>query len=353
MRPSLRELLVALVVATAAIAVFSPAFRPARSSLSVLTFEGPTMGTAYQCSVVSSRVTQSLQQAVGSRLAEINRQMSTYDAESELSQFNQHETETWFSVSHETAEVVRFALEIAKATDGAFDPTVGPAVNLWGFGPEGRRRDPPSDDAIAQARQRIGYQQVEVRIDPPALRKTNPQVYVDLSAVAKGYASDEIGRLLQEQGVSSYMVEIGGEVATRGTKPDGAPWRIGIEKPDSAGRSIQMVVELSGDAVATSGDYRNFFQLDGTRYSHTIDPTTSRPVTHNLATVTVRADTCMEADALATALLVMGPERGYDWSEDHDIAAFFVERSDCGPIERTTSAWAEQLAAEANKAEAN
>ncbi|QEG35465.1 FAD:protein FMN transferase [Bythopirellula goksoeyrii] len=318
-------------------------------------FSGPTMGTRYSVSIVFPDLevkADKLQKAVDDLLTEINRQMSTYDPDSELSRFNQYEGVDWFDVSPETAKVVRYALQVAEDSGGAFDPTVGPAVNLWGFGPDGRRRKPPNDEAIEAALARIGYHHVEARLDPPALRKSNPNVYLDLSAVAKGYAVDAVTELLAEQGIESSMVEIGGEVRTQGEKPGDIPWKIGIEQPDESGRAIREVLELEDAALATSGDYRNYFEQDGVRYSHTIDPTTGRPVQHQVATVSVVADTCMEADALATALLVMGEEKGYDWCVEHDVAAMFLIRKANDQIgQQATSAFVERVGLNAKAAE--
>lgn len=305
---------------------------------------GRTMGTTWHATVdynahdVSEGMVQDF---IDERLVEINKRMSTYDPESELSRFNSSETTDWFTVSEETAKVVASALDTAKRTDGQFDPTIGPLVNLWGFGPDGRRKEPPSEEDIAAAKARMGYAKVEVRLDPPALRKSQADVYLDLSAIAKGYAADAVAEMLYDAAQSNYvMVEIGGEIRTLGVKTSGDPWRIGIERPNSNARMISHVVEIkNGDAIATSGDYRNYFKTKGQRYSHTIDPATSRPVTHNLATVSVRCPTCMEADALATALSVMGPEKGYTWATDHDIAAIFVERTEQGFREQVTPAW--------------
>lgn len=322
--------------------VASAALCVAGCGRAAIQFSGPTMGTRYNITCLAEAGAddaEALQQKVDARLAEINRRMSTYDPESELSQFNLHTGDDWFEVSLETARVVAYALEVAKDSGGAFDPTVGPVVNLWGFGPGGRKNKTPTEAEIEAARALVGYQSIEARLAPPALRKTKSGVYLDLSAVAKGYASDAIAELLTDEGVAGCMVEIGGEVATRGTKPGGAAWRIGVEKPDETGRSIQLVVELSGDGLATSGDYRNYFESDGVRYSHTIDPTTGSPVTHDLATVTVRAASCMEADALATALLVMGRERGYDWASQRGIAALMIQRTQRGPVEKSTPNW--------------
>ncbi|NOY29062.1 MAG: FAD:protein FMN transferase [Planctomycetes bacterium] len=297
------------------------------------------MGTRYSVRVVADRVSFDLtavQKKVGRRLGEINRQMSTYDAKSELSRFNHYEGKDWFAVSDDTARVVEFALQVAADSGGAFDPTVGPAVNLWGFGPEKDRELPPAEAELAEALARVGYAKLMVRRDPPALRKSQPDLAVDLSAIAKGFAVDEISKLLEELGFANSMVEIGGEVRTRGNKAEGSPWRIGVEKPDSGGRSLQKVYPLNDRALATSGDYRNFFERDGVRYSHTIDPATARPVQHKLATVSVLADSCMKADALATALLVMGDAAGYDWCVEHKVAALFLIREDASIVERTT-----------------
>jgi len=310
----------------------------------IVSFSGPTMGTQYTVRYVSQENNpepEHLQSLAEKRLQKINRQMSTYDPDSELSRFNRHTGDDWFPVSAETAEVVAFALDVAVKSDGAFDPTIGPVVNLWGFGPVRRRELPPAEADIAEAMTVVGFDKLEVRREPPALRKSVPGLYVDLSAIAKGFAVDEISALLSRVGCRASMVEIGGEVRTRGLKADDSPWRIGIEKPDSEGRSIQTVIELRDSALASSGDYRNFFQRDGVRYSHTIDPQTGRPVSHHLATVSVRTESCMKADALATALLVMGEAKGYDWCTENDVAALFLIRQDKEIAEKATPKYLE------------
>lgn len=309
--------------------------------------EGQTMGTVWHATLDYNTydwTEEHIQSVIEKRLAEINRLMSTYDPESELSRFNASDSTAWFEVSGETARVVAAALDMARRSNGLFDPTVGPLVNLWGFGPEGRRKDPPTDEQVAKARASVGYKQLEVRLEPPALRKSNPKVYLDLSAIAKGYASDAVSETLaspEQRLCSGYsMVEIGGEIRTRGTKPNGESWRLGIERPDSEFQMIRKIVEIdNGDALATSGDYRNFFADQGHRYSHTIDPSTGRPVTHNLASVTVRTPTCMEADALATAITVMGPKQGLEWATKNKVAAVLVERTKEGFREFVTPAW--------------
>lgn len=317
-------------------------------------FDGRTMGTTYHVAIeYNSYDFEELQYPplVEDRLKEINSRMSTYDPRSDLSQFNASKSTDWFEVSSETAKVTSAALDIAERTGGAFDPTVGPVVNLWGFGPEKRRREPPTEEEIEDALKSVGYKLVDVRLDPPALRKSNPGVYLDLSGIAKGYAADSVAELLVDWDqrrayADATMVEIGGEVRTQGKKwgrgqtSAQVPWRLGIERPDPSARMIKQIVEIdNGDGLATSGDYRNFFEHEGQRFSHTIDPTTGRPVQHRLTTVTVRAETCMEADALATALLVMGPEKGIEWATKNEVAAILVERTDDEFREQVTPAW--------------
>lgn len=275
----------------------------------------------------------------------VNDRMSTYLEDSELSRFNRSEAvHTWIDVSTETATVVHYALQVAELTGGAFDPTVGPAVNLWGFGPNKDRRQLPTDDQIEAARQRVGYKKVEARLAPPALRKSRADVALDLSAVAKGYAVDQVGALLGKLGCEAYMVEIGGEVVARGRKPGNHPWNIGLERvgqftSEGEPQIAHEMVPLEDAALASSGDYRNYYEYEGRRYSHTIDPTTARPVEHQLAIASVRADTCMEADALATTLLVMGPKQGLAWAEQRGVAARLVERNDGRAEEHRTTTW--------------
>lgn len=318
---------------------------------------GPTMGTRYAVSVVGGDELAAgrLRDRIDSRLIGINRLMSTYDPQSELSRFNASESVAWFAVSPETAEVTAAALSLAADSGGAYDPTVGPLVDLWGFGPGEDRTDPPTAEEIEGVQASIGYAGVETRLDPPALRKREPGTRLDLSSIAKGHGVDAVAELLTESGVEAYMVEIGGEVRTRGRKPGGGPWRIGVERadeplPPQAGKQrLQRVVELVGKSMATSGDYRNYFEHEGVRYSHTIDPKSGRPVEHDLATVTVVAESCREADGLATALLVLGPSEGYDWAAERGVAALFVRRKETNQlIERATPAWDKTTAEEAN-----
>jgi thiamine biosynthesis lipoprotein len=250
--------------------------------------------------------------------------MSTYDEASEVSRFNASRTTDWIEMSAETVAVVDEALRISALTRGAFDITVGPLVNLWGFGPAGRSPSPPSEEAIASALGRVGYGWLRTRQAPPALRKARADVEVDLSAIAPGYAADLVAEHLQAAQVPSFLVDVGGEMRAEGRSPDGTAWRIGVETPVAGRRRVQRVLLLADRAVATSGGYRSFFEAGGRRFSHTIDPRTGRPVSHNLVSVSVVDATAMRADALATGLAVLGPEEGPALAQREDLAVLFV-----------------------------
>jgi len=316
--------------------------RAESETVSLVAIEGRTMGTVYSVKIPVTGETSphEVKEAIDAVLAEVNRQMSTYIPDSEISRLNQASADQWFEISPEFYEVLKLSREISEASSGAFDVTVGPVVNLWRFGPDKSRTEPPSEEELTAARQLIGYQQLELRSDSPAVKKSQAEIYVDLSAVAKGFGADEIARKLDELGFDAYLVEIGGEVVAKGIKPNGDPWRIGVEKPSEGARELQAVVPLRDIALATSGDYRNFHVYDGKRYSHTIDPTTAKPVTHDLASVSVLAGTCAEADAWATALLVLGPSQGYNLAKQLELAVLFQERSPEGTIRvQATPAW--------------
>ncbi|KXX64929.1 thiamine biosynthesis lipoprotein [Marichromatium gracile] len=301
------------------------------------------MGTHYSVKLYGLPDTLSaeqLQAQIDARLEQVNDLMSTYRPDSELSRFNASDSGDWFPVSLELAALVALAERISIFSIGAFDVTVGPAVNLWGFGPGQPPEQLPSDAQLAEVRERIGFPRLEYRLDPPALRKEKPGVYVDLSGIAKGHGVDQVAAVLEAAGVTDYLAEVGGELRASGTKPDATPWRIAIERPEPGVREVHRIVTLHDAAMATSGDYRNFYEHDGKLYSHTINPITARPVTHTLASVSVIAADCAQADALATALLVLGPEAGLALAEAHDIAAFFVVREGDGYSDRATSRFA-------------
>jgi thiamine biosynthesis lipoprotein len=277
--------------------------------------------------------------------------MSTYRDDSELSRFNRAAAGEWFAVSRATAGVVAAAQEISRKTNGALDVTVGPLVRLWHFGPQKTSSsrasfEPPSDTALQSARNLVGYEKLEVRDDPPALRKLTKGLEIDLSSIAPGYAVDQIAALFQQQGIKDFIVEIGGEIRAAGGRDVGKPWRVAIERPMLKRREMYAALALKDAAISTAGDYRKFFEHDGKRYSHIIDPGKGQPVDHDLASVTVLADTCLDADGWDTALLVMGPEGGFDYAEQHDIAALFIVRGETNHDARMTSSWKERFDAQ-------
>jgi thiamine biosynthesis lipoprotein len=231
--------------------------------------------------------------------------------------------------------VVREALRISEASGGAFDVTVGPLVNLWGFGPEDRPRRVPDERAIEERRAAVGYRKLAVRMSPPAVKKDAPELSCDLSALAKGYGVDTVAEYLDACGMRNYMVEVGGEVRAKGKNGQGIPWRIGVERPGGPGGLLK-VIRISGHALATSGDYRNYFEEDGVRYSHTIDPRTGRPIAHALGSVTVIHRSCMVADGMATAINVLGPQAGYDLAVRQKLPVLMVVREGDGFTETMT-----------------
>jgi len=296
-----------------------------------LHMSGRTMGTTYSVKYRPTQDTLSLkamQSEVDALLAEINHTMSTYDPESELSRFNRLRTTDWVPASASLRDVLKAALEIGAQSEGAFDITVGPLVNLWGFGPEFHPDRIPLETDIAAARRRSGLDKVTLSEAQQAIRKHRPDVFLDLSGIAKGYGVDRVAELMTAHGIEHYMVEIGGEIRVRGLKEQDTPWRIAIEKPLSGERSVHTMLALSDISLATSGNYRNFFEIAGRRYSHTIDPTTGWPVDNHLVSVTVLADSSMRADAWATAFQVLGPERGMAIAERINLPVLFVIERD-------------------------
>lgn len=314
-----------------------------------LILRGATMGTTYQIQLAAEPASVDrarLQSDIEKVLAEIDRQMSTYRPDAEISRFNRAAAGTWFPVSASFAEVVAAAQQVSRQTDGALDVTVGPLVRLWHFGPNGKSNSggkgelrPPADHELAAARKLVGYEKLAVRANPPALRKECDGLDIDLSSIAPGYAIDRLAALLDERRIGNFMVELGGEVRAAGRRADGKSWQVAVERPLADRREMQTAIPLSNAAIATAGDYHKFFEYAGRRYSHIIDPATGRPVTHALASVTVVADTCLTADAWDTPLLVLGLERGYECAVKHGVAALFIAHGDAGGTVRATPAW--------------
>lgn len=303
-------------------------------------FTGHTMGTQFSVKLTTDNVdTAALTEALEASLAEVNHMMSTYQPDTEISRFNSSETTEWQEVSQEFCLSVEEALALSAFTNGSFDITVGPLVNLWGFGPDGIVLEPPRDEDIVAMQDAVGYEHLQVNCDTPAVRKANTSIALDMSAFGKGYAVDRIADVLEQRGFENYLVEVGGELRFRGKNAKGENWAIGIEVPKADQRTPYAIIRLTDTAMATSGDYRNFFEADGKLYSHTIDTRTGRPVTHTLASVTVVDDEGARADALATALLVMGPVEGLAFATAQDVAALFLLRTPSGIDELSTPAF--------------
>jgi FAD:protein FMN transferase len=301
-------------------------------------FEGRTMGTLYRVVLGQPRSGPELgelQGAVEQRLEQVNASMSTFHPESELSRFNRHLSTEPFEVSPELAGVIHMALAVSQASDGAFDITVGPLVEGWGFGSTGRPKRALDEEELSELRQRVGY--TKLRVEGTMLVKAHPDLRVDLSAIAKGHAVDEVAALLEARGVLDYLVEIGGEVRVRGRKADGRKFRVGIEEPDPGQQAVRLVIELDEGALATSGNYRNFYELDGRRYVHTIDPPTGRPVSSALLSASVLHDRCAMADAWATALMVAGPDRAWQLAQAAGLEVLLLVAAEKGRVkERAT-----------------
>jgi len=306
--------------------------------LPVVHLHGDTMGTTYNVKYVvreGEQPVENLQQELDARLVKINQLMSTYDPESELSRFNQNRFTEPYPVSAETQKVVAEALRLGELSHGVLDITVGPLVNLWGFGPNKRPEKVPSEAQIAEVREYVGLDKLAVT--DTGLRKTHPLVYVDLSTIAKGYGVDEVAAILEDHGIDDYLVEIGGEMRVKGQRGNGDAWLIAVEKPVAGNRSVQKILSVGTNAVATSGDYRNYYEQDGVRYSHLIDPRTGKPIQHNLVAVTVVTPSSMTADALATALIVMGWDAAIALAEQENLAVLLIRHQD-GEFEEYTSA---------------
>ena len=291
--------------------------------------EGGTMGTTYHITVVtdSFQGVAGLKEKIDFRLKEINHSMSTYQKDSEISRFNRFSVAGQkFKISSDFFQVMEAGQTIYRLSDGAWDATVNPLLELWGFGPGLPLNRVPPQNEIAALLPEVGFSNIEI-LPPDFLVKKRPAVTIDLSSIAKGYGVDQVADLIRGNGFDNYLVEIGGEIVATGDRKDGLPWRVGINRPqpDSAFDEVYRVVALHNQAFATSGDYRNFFEAGGVRYSHVIDPRTGYPVSNGVASVSIIADTCTLADGLATAVMVMGPEKGLDLVNRLDgVEAFIV-----------------------------
>ena len=311
-------------------------------------FGGPTMGSHYSLKYVAGEGTPepaALKAEVEGLLAEVDQQMSTWRADSDLSEFNRLPAGSCRAMPAPVLELVRFGERLSADSDGAFDLTLEPLLDLWGFGPQSRGQQVPDAAAIADVLQRIGLQ--HVRIEGEQLCK-DIDLQLEFNSIAAGYAVDQVSAYLRSQGIHNYLVEITGELQARGHKPDGSSWRIGVEAPREDRQVAQQVLNIDGWSVSTSGDYRNYYEENGVRLSHTLDPRTGHPVSHALAAVTVLHESALQADGLSTLLMVLGPEQGLAYAEKEQLAALFVSRVKGEFVSQASSVFTQRFATEEN-----
>ena len=305
-----------------------------------LRLEGRSMGTTWHVTAYAACARAApLRERIEATLQNLTQQMSAWEPDSALSHFNRAAAGSWTQLPSDLFLVLDHALDLAQQTDGAFDPTVAPLVDLWGFGPDGApRHEPPSRRAIVAAQAHVGWSKLQ--LDRHTHRALQPGgIRLDVNALGPGHGVDAVARVLQQAGVEHFLVELGGEMRAAGSKPDGTPWRVAVESPDVAADPLDTVVDLHDAAVGTSGDYRVGFVHNGRRYSHTIDPRSGAPVTHALAAVTVIAPSAMAADARAAALMVLGPDAGMAFAQAHGLAALFTLHTQDGLVRRATPAF--------------
>ncbi|WP_347905126.1 FAD:protein FMN transferase [Pseudomonas purpurea] len=311
---------------------------------SMESFGGPTMGSSYSIQYVRHAglpAPADVRVQVEKILADVDRQMSTYRSDSDIERFNDLPANRCQAMPAPVLELIRVGEQLSVQSDGSYDLTVEPLLNLWGFGPQAREEKVPTAEALAEVRQRVGHG--HLRIEGDQLCK-DAAVEVDFNSIAAGYAVDTIAAKLEALGIHNYLAEATGELKAVGKKLDGSAWRIALEEPRDDRQVAERIITVDGYGVSTSGDYRNYFEQGGQRFSHTFDARTGAPVSHTLASVTVIHPSTLMADGLSTLLLILGPERGWDYAEQHDVGAFFVMRADTGFVTRTSPAF-ERLSA--------
>lgn len=301
------------------------ACQPRSGDVQQSVLSGPIMGTDYRVTVVHAgkQDLTTLEHEIVAAMQSVNQSMSNYLADSELSIFNASQAGVTQSISKDFRMVMEEAIQIGELTDGAFDVTLGKAIDLWGFGPDGQITEQPSDKDLAALQASSGFQ--KLMLEGNQLSKSHDALSINLSAIAKGYAVDKVAKALQKQGVRRFLINIGGELRASGKSLENTLWRVGIEKPHILG-GIQQIAVLDNQAIATSGDYRNYHIIDGQQFSHTIDPKTLKPVFHKLALVSIISDKTSTADALATALMAMGETRAVEFAEREQLAAYLLIR---------------------------
>ncbi|MBJ9120036.1 FAD:protein FMN transferase ApbE [Citrobacter koseri] len=290
--------------------------------------EGKTMGTFWRVNVVdvdASRA-EELRNRIQMQLDADDQLLSTYKNDSALMRFNHSQSLSPWPVSEAMADIITSALRIGAKTDGAMDITVGPLVNLWGFGPEQQPLHVPTQPQIDSAKAKTGLQYLRVinQARQQYLQKDLPDLFVDLSTVGEGYAADHLARLMEQEGIARYLVSVGGALNSRGMNAQGQPWRVAIQKPTDQENAVQAIVDINGHGISTSGSYRNYYELDGKRLSHVIDPQTGRPIEHNLVSVTVIAPTALEADGWDTGLMVLGTEKAKEVVRREGLAVYMI-----------------------------
>ena len=341
MTPRIAITLVILALVLAALSIHRMACAPVVGPYA--TFSGRTMGTTWEVKVAADDLSPDDQRAIGAAIGEaldrVNGALSTWQDDSEISRFNALASTEPVVVGDDLMHVLLAARDVSEATGGAFDVTVGPLVEAWGFGRRQGEPDVPApgEDALAEVRARVGHRMLEIDQAKSTLRKARPDLEIDVSAIAKGHGVDAVAEAIEALGHEAWLVEIGGELRAKGVRLDGEPFRVAIEEPDETLRRIHRVIELRDVAMATSGDYRNWRDQDGRRISHTIDPRVGRPIGHALASVTVLAPTAMEADAWATALNVLGPGTAQAFAERMDLPIYLIVRTPGGGFETRAS----------------
>ncbi|MGH1363579.1 MAG: FAD:protein FMN transferase [Calditrichia bacterium] len=310
-------------------------------------FYGQTMGTTYTVKVVTTADTSGLKQRMDQALESVNDAMSTYRDSSEITLLNRSQDTTFVQLSADLFFVMQRAQEINRLSDGALDMTVGPLVNLWGFGTQGSRTKTPDEAQITERRDYVGSDKIVLQKEKRLFRKTHPLSVCDLSAIAKGFGVDKLAELLDDRSFDNYYVEVGGEIRTKGHNAFGMIWRVGIANP--GGGDVEKIVPLPGMSMATSGDYLNYFEENGVRYSHTINPVTGMPITHRLASVTVVHESCTMADGFATAISVLGPEKGIVFANENNLAIYMITRTDSGFESKMNRSFEQLLALNSGK----
>lgn len=295
---------------------------------------GKTMGTFYSVKVSGDIAIskEQLQHQIDTLLEQANDDISTYRADSVLSRFNHSHSTNPQAIPRGMANIILMAQRIGRDTGGAIDITIGPLINLWGFGSDKRPVKVPTQQQIAAAQKKVGLQHLNLFSGSRGewLQKDLPGMYVDLSTLGEGYGTDELVRLMTRNGITNYLVLVGGAVSAHGVNSQGKPWRVAIQKPTDRENAVQALVDLQGYSISTAGSYRNYFELDGQHYSHIIDPSTSKPIQHRLVSATVIASSALEADGWDTGLMVLDTEKALQLAQERGLAAYLISKTNDG-----------------------